>query len=142
MNTCPRDNAILASNDVNGYRYYSCEHCNGSWIPGASLDRVLSARGMGELRSIRRDAAGEMFCPDCHALCDIVVIAGCRLDCCPRCRGVWLDAGEAQKVSHLFPMDSAVVDADKGHSAKAGQTVAGAASAVDLVGNLWSLLRK
>jgi hypothetical protein len=49
---------MLASNDVAGYRYYSCEGCRGLWIPGASLHRALSARGVGELRAAAVAHAG------------------------------------------------------------------------------------
>jgi len=140
VNTCPRDRRILASNDVNGYRYYSCEQCGGTWIPGAALDRVLSARGVGELNAIRRTGAADLFCPDCHALCDAVVIEGCGLDVCPRCRGVWLDAGEVQRVKHLFPDESAVVDADMSRGTGKTPSAPGAVSVVELVGNLIVLL--
>jgi len=143
MNTCPRDQQILASNDVNGYRYYACEHCGGSWIPGAALDRVLSDQGIVKLKSVRPTSVGDLFCPDCHDLCEPVVIQECRLDLCPRCHGVWLDAGEAEKVRLLFPDDSAVVDADKDRSkSRNNQTPLVAASAADLVGNLLLTLWK
>lgn len=142
MNTCPRDRQILASNDVNGYRYYSCEQCGGSWVPGAALDRVLSARGIGEIISIRPTSVSEMLCADCHNYCNVVIIEGCRLDLCPRCHGVWLDAGEAQKVEHLFPECSAVVDADRSRGSQTKQSAFVATSAADLVGNLLLILWK
>ena len=142
MNTCPRDRQPLASNDVHGYRYYSCEECGGSWIPGDSLDRVLSVRGAADLTGIRPASVGDLFCPGCRALCDPVVIKGCHLDVCPRCHGVWLDVGEAQHVMHLFPEGSALVDADEDRAAGRNPTVLGAASVVELVGNLFVLIKK
>lgn len=62
------------------------------------------------------------------------------MDWCPRCHGVWLDAGEAQRVKRLFPEGSAVVDADQSREPNGRQSALGAVSAVDLVGNLLALL--
>src|SRR5688572_32070188 len=118
MNLCPRDRQILASNDVSGYRYYSCEQCQGFWIPGASLHRVLSAKGITELRVVPRGDKSEIRCPDCLTDCDSLLIEGCRLDPCPRCHGVWLDPGEAGRIRRLFPEGSAVVIADEDRPSK------------------------
>lgn len=140
MNRCPRDGETLASNDVSGYRYYSCERCGGFWIPGASLHRVLSAQGVGELQSVPTTGKGDVDCPDCHAACEAVVIEGCRLDVCPSCHGVWMDSGEVRRVKRLFPGGSAVVDADASQISKETDGALGALSVVDLVGNLFLLL--
>jgi Zn-finger nucleic acid-binding protein len=114
MSTCPRDQLLLASNDVDGYRYYSCERCNGFWIPGTVLDRALSERGIQDLRAIRGAGPGDVTCPDCRAACEAIGIEGCDLDRCARCHGVWLDAGEVGKLKRLFPERSAVVAAEEG----------------------------
>lgn len=142
MNLCPRDRQILASNDVSGYRYYSCEQCHGFWIPGASLHRVLSARGITDLRGVPRSGPSEMPCPDCHAHCDSLVIEGCRLDHCPSCHGVWLDSGEVRQVRRLFPDGSAVVMADESRPSKETQQALLAYSLVDGLGNLLLLILK
>lgn len=141
MSTCPRDHQLLASNDLPGYRYYSCESCGGSWLPGAVLDRVLSDRGVGELTALQSASVGEVVCADCQTLCDSIVIRECRLDRCPTCRGVWLDAGEAQRVRHLFPEGSAVVGADRSRrKARSSLGYSGAECLVELVGDLLLLL--
>jgi Zn-finger nucleic acid-binding protein len=140
MSLCPHDRRVLASNDVAGYRYYSCEGCRGIWIPGASLHRALSARGVGELRAAAVAKAGGVRCPDCASACGTLVAEGVTLDVCPRCRGVWLDFGEAPKLRPWFPDDSAVVAADVGrHPTKAGKA-AGTASVVVGVADLLAAL--
>jgi Zn-finger nucleic acid-binding protein len=140
MSHCPHDQELLASNDVSGYRYYSCERCNDDWIPGAMLDRALSARGVQELRAIPSSGRSKLNCPDCQTTLATLIVDGCTLDSCERCRGIWLDAGEALRVRRLFPEDSAVVDAER----EAGPANRGwaAVSLVDCVANLILLIGK
>ncbi|MFN0067166.1 MAG: zf-TFIIB domain-containing protein [Limisphaerales bacterium] len=136
MSLCPHDRRVLASNDVGGYRYYSCEACRGLWIPGASLHRALSARGVGELRAAAVARPGGPPCPDCATACGALVAEGCTLDTCPRCRGFWLDFGEVPKLRPWFPDDSAVVAADAGRRPTEAQKAAGKASVVIVVADL------
>lgn len=140
MNLCPRDRQTLASNDVGGYRYYSCEQCHGFWIPGGSLHRVLSAKGIAELGIVHRGDQSELLCPDCLTACDSILIQGCRLDPCPKCHGVWLDSGEAQRVRRLFPEGSAVVLADEARPPKEFSSALVAGTLTDAVGNLLLLI--
>jgi Zn-finger nucleic acid-binding protein len=140
MNHCPRDRQILASNDVSGYRYYSCEQCHGFWIPGAALERVLSAKGITELRALPRGGPSEIRCPDCRTNCDSLLIERCRVDPCPRCHGVWLDSGEVRHLKRLFPEGSAVVIADAERPSMETQQALVAWSITDEVGNLLMLV--
>ncbi len=39
-----------------------------------------------------------MMCPSCHATLEIAERQGIEIDYCPRCRGVWLDRGELDKI--------------------------------------------
>lgn len=40
----------------------------------------------------------EMMCPSCHSTLEIAERQGIEIDYCPRCRGVWLDRGELDKI--------------------------------------------
>jgi Zn-finger nucleic acid-binding protein len=139
MNRCPFDCEILASNDVNGYRYFSCERCGGYWIPGGAIDQALSARGVLELRAVPAAGRSKLSCPDCHTLLEIIFVQGCVLDSCGRCHGIWLDPGEAQRVRGLFPEGSAVVDADESRATPETIRRAGAVSLVESVADLMML---
>lgn len=45
-----------------------------------------------------------MNCPLCiDTTLDITFHAGIELDICPRCRGVWLDRGEPERLAHDRP---------------------------------------
>ncbi len=48
-----------------------------------------------------------MHCPLClDTTLDITFHAGIELDICPRCRGVWLDRGELERLAHDRPTTS------------------------------------
>lgn len=113
MVRCPRDQQWLASNEGGGLRYHSCEQCAGLWIPGAALTRALSERGFETLELSQ--AAGEpgVVCPACHAVSQVRRIHGCAVDFCPRCRGLWLDQGEAEKIRTCFPNNSSILLAER-----------------------------
>ena len=119
---------------------YSCGACLGIWIPGAALHRALSARGVGELRAAAVARPDGPPCPDCAASCGTLVAEGVTLDTCPRCRGVWLDYGEAVKLRPWFPDGSAVVAADAGRGATKAEKAAGGAAVVIGVADLLTAL--
>ena len=140
MNSCPRDRQILATNDVSGYRYFSCQQCNGFWILGTALRRVLSEKGITELQTIPRGDRSEISCPDCRTDCESLLMEGCQLDTCPTCLGVWLDSGEVRRLSQIFPEQSAVVIADAERPSKESQQALVTWSVADAVGNLLLLI--
>lgn len=82
----------------------------------------------------------EVRCPDCMADCESLLIDGCKLDHCPKCRGVWLDSGEARRVRRLFPEGSAVVLADERLPSKETQHALVGCSLVEAVGNVLLLI--
>jgi Zn-finger nucleic acid-binding protein len=40
-----------------------------------------------------------MNCPRCNTLLDEILRAGVLVDVCPRCRGMWLERGELEKIA-------------------------------------------
>lgn len=106
---CPRDSAILASNDVQGYRYYSCTTCRGVWIPGACIDRAMAAHDMHSLPEIATASTAAIPCPGCNAQSAIVAIEGCEVDICRACHGVWIDGNEVLRLKAIFPQRSAIL---------------------------------
>lgn len=41
-----------------------------------------------------------MYCPKCDILLHMTERAGIEVDYCPSCRGVWLDEGELDTITH------------------------------------------
>jgi len=48
-----------------------------------------------------------MLCPVCRVLLERSRRAGIQIDTCPRCRGVWLDRGELDKIIERNAADGA-----------------------------------
>jgi Zn-finger nucleic acid-binding protein len=47
-----------------------------------------------------RESQGLMNCPRCSSELKAVPRDGIEIDVCPACRGVWLDAGELERLSN------------------------------------------
>jgi Zn-finger nucleic acid-binding protein len=109
MKHCPRDREILASNELQEYRYYSCQRCSGYWIPGRAISAALSTGALSKLHALPPADAPPADCPDCRTACTPVSIDGATLDICRLCCGVWFDGGEVERLKLLFPADSAIL---------------------------------
>jgi len=51
------------------------------------------------------------MCPNCDGSMQAVQRAGVEFDMCPRCRGVWLDRGELEKLMALEREEAQTVQA-------------------------------
>ena len=49
----------------------------------------------------------QMICPLCQETLQMTERKGVEIDFCPKCRGVWLDRGELQKIIDLSIADGA-----------------------------------
>jgi Zn-finger nucleic acid-binding protein len=56
----------------------------------------LQEPGKEPERSMNRQS--EMLCPSCQVPLAMAERQGVEIDYCPRCRGVWLDRGELDKI--------------------------------------------
>lgn len=118
---CPKDEQLLASNDVEGYRYYSCAQCSGVWIPGAELDKALRPGCVDLFRNPPSPVASAIQCATCGESCLSFKHRDCALDVCSKCHGVWLDPGEASRIKDQFPERSDLVRADEERTRAKGE---------------------
>lgn len=58
----------------------------------------LSEGGWKMVESDRAETAGGMLCPSCKVALVMSERQNIEIDYCPRCRGVWLDRGELDKI--------------------------------------------
>lgn len=56
----------------------------------------LQEPGKGPKRTM--NSQSEMLCPTCRVPLAMAERQGVEIDYCPRCRGVWLDRGELDKI--------------------------------------------
>ncbi len=55
------------------------------------------ASGSGEARHTPT-IGGSMQCPTCNVALVMAERSGVEIDYCPKCRGIWLDRGELDKI--------------------------------------------
>jgi Zn-finger nucleic acid-binding protein len=111
---CPHDNTILASNDVEGYRYYSCPKCMGCWIPGSALRKAMRPEAARDIiGKLSRPVSTTLPCPNGDSQLMRVTARSCEIDVCPACHSVWLDHLEAVAIADCFREPSAIVEADR-----------------------------
>jgi Zn-finger nucleic acid-binding protein len=110
---CPRDAAVLASNDERGLRYYSCKTCAGYWVPGFTLQEALARAGATLPALDEQPTTDAVRCPACHKPSRIFRFKDCEIDLCEHCRSVWLDGGELLKLKALFPENAPYVIAEQ-----------------------------
>lgn len=90
--TCPHHGEALARNRIDAIDTWRCERCEGVWLPGAVVAKVVGASPRWPARS--ETQATELLCPDDGTHLRAVDADGIELDLCPHCHGVWLDRGE------------------------------------------------
>ncbi len=81
----------------------ACPRCGGIFLDkheiraltgSARLDRLLT-------RYLGLDADSPLVCPHCGGLRDGEDVGNVRVDVCLRCNGVWLDAGELERLRSM-----------------------------------------
>jgi Zn-finger nucleic acid-binding protein len=102
---CPLDQGDLTSHEEAGIRFHYCAGCHGMFFAKehllGCLRRGITAGFSGSpeviadvtVKVIRRE------CPECHATTMMdKLLDDVAIDICPACKGVWLDAGELNKI--------------------------------------------
>lgn len=94
---------------LDGVLLDQCPDCEGIWLDGGELDELVGGSGKQEgilllearkeLTKERRRSAVKSLCPRCQAApLSRHVMHGITLDRCGKCKGLWFDHGELQKV--------------------------------------------
>lgn len=107
---CPRDSAVLASNDVDGYRYHTCGECEGYWIGASVLRRNMEPEALRAIVARAAEAPpSALFCLADRTPLAAITTHGCEIDLCPRCHALWLDRGEVLKLAVAFKQSGAIL---------------------------------
>lgn len=98
--TCPRDRTVLQQQKMEKVTVDVCPACSGAFFDADELGRVVGDKDLGRyLRQVHGAASSPMVCPACGDLMDLDRIEGVDIDHCTSCHGVWLDAGEMDKLA-------------------------------------------
>lgn len=97
---CPRCKVPLVIVEAQGTQIDVCEKCGGIWFDPRELDRFMSEESPIELLINIKDAIDneKLPCPACRCFMETKEIYGVTVDECATCNGIWLDAGEMEKI--------------------------------------------
>ena len=77
-----------------------CPNCHGTFLDGIELRRVVGDDELALALSGLRGAPPEpIACVACGSAMFLDAVDGIELDHCVECLGVWLDAGEIEKLA-------------------------------------------
>lgn len=97
---CPRERTPLREQRAGRVNVDVCPNCHGTFVDGIELRRVVGDDQLALALSGLRGAAGEpMDCVACERPMYFDTIDGIELDHCVDCLGVWLDAGEVERLA-------------------------------------------
>jgi Zn-finger nucleic acid-binding protein len=110
--TCPKCRGKLESIVYQKIEVDRCRDCGGIWFDSREAEQLKMLQG-SEIVDNGNPAAGiqcdrsdkELNCPRCHAkMMQILDIDEYTLwyEKCPKCQGIWFDAGEFKKFKQNF----------------------------------------
>jgi Zn-finger nucleic acid-binding protein len=94
---CPVDHSVeMVTITVDGIDIERCGKCNGHWLQHGELSKLVARDpGVEPVATVTRNST--RFCPeDTTPLTEVEFPqhSGLRIDVCPECQGIWLDAHE------------------------------------------------
>ena len=105
---CPACDSFLVHDEASEFGFWRCPKCGGLWMPFGVLEELIShEEGLWEeaeeVRKVKEETVGEgkRICPEDGAVLRAIPYredAKVRVDECPTCSGIWLDAGELRKI--------------------------------------------
>jgi len=101
---CPHDGDLLEHQQYFKYPRWACATCKGSFIHERDLSENLghkkAPKSVEVIAGVKLDSVtqSQIRCPKDEALMRAVMVAGCEVDVCPSCKGLWLDGGEYDRI--------------------------------------------
>ena len=116
---CPNCQCDLKTILYEGIEIESCGECDGEWLDHSELAKIVSIREVKfdkeETRAIAESTTihgvvtksldRNLMCPKCNASTNAINYGGNTgmiIDRCIKCRGIWLDKSELEKIQMLI----------------------------------------
>lgn len=97
--TCPRDRTPLVAQTLERVTIDVCPTCSGAFFDAKELGAATGDKELARyLAQTHGAASSPMVCPACGNLMDLDKVNGVEIDHCTSCLGVWLDAGEKDRL--------------------------------------------
>lgn len=107
---CPRDWTRLTKESRHTHHRTvevdACPKCQGIFLDKNEIRKLTGDWSLNRLltKYLGLDSDSQLVCPNCGGLMDMEDAGNVRVDVCLDCNGVWLDAGELER---LAAMDAA-----------------------------------
>ena len=103
---CPLDKSALQTHEEGATRILFCEICQGFWFNREQLAGFLQNANSPKIPRQKKTltakvqySADQRGCPTCEKTnLSSKLIDGGEIDICPKCHGIWLDAGELELI--------------------------------------------
>lgn len=97
---CPRERTPLHEQRAGRVNVDLCPNCRGTFVDGIELRRVVGDDALAlALSGLRGEPPEPIACPACDTPMFLDTVDGVALDHCVECLGVWLDAGEIERLA-------------------------------------------
>lgn len=82
-----------------------CPQCHGLYLDKGEILRLTGNRPLHTFltKYVGIDSDSQLVCPGCGGIMDLEDAAGVKVDVCIQCFGLWLDAGELEKLQDADP---------------------------------------
>lgn len=105
--TCPQDWTPLVSEErktlLRKIQVDVCPKCQGIFLDRGEVKALTGQADLHRLltKYLGLDADSQLLCPNCGGLMDGEDAGDVRVDVCLTCEGVWLDAGELERLATM-----------------------------------------
>jgi Zn-finger nucleic acid-binding protein len=124
---CPGCQSSLTFEQVYYCKIYPCTRCDGIWLREEIFPRLAGSLAVNVDKpdhdylnlfkpgkvALPDSKSRPRLCPECHAAMkefNFAYDSNIFLDKCPRCGGIWTDAGEILKVAGHLKMDPRIYE--------------------------------
>ena len=92
-----------------------CPTCNGIFLDKQEIRTLTGSSSLNKLltKLLGLDADSRLVCPNCGGLMDGEDAGNVRVDVCLTCGGVWLDAGELDRLKNMDDAEFHQLSPDK-----------------------------
>lgn len=90
-----------------------CGRCGGTWYDAGEFEQSFHVEGALNVQGEGTRKVRSVPCPRCeHGLVEMnwPPGSGVRIDACPKCAGMWLDAGEAPRIQRALRNSGRITD--------------------------------
>ena len=104
---CPRDWTALQKQQRRAHLHLVevdvCPKCQGIFLDKKEIRKLTGSHSLNTLltKKLGLDSESPLVCPNCGGLMDIEDAGDVRVDACLDCNGVWLDAGELERLGAM-----------------------------------------